>query len=337
MVLEYKPNDSSVQWWVFDIPADGPTMSTEERPARKGTSTVEAIAQVGACLLVKFTKALNATNAKSTLDTILRRSGMSSLGTPTSPDKAHFTSWGFYQTETEARAEDLADEILEDTEEELREDEATFARLESEAKQKAAEAEAAGNAVEAAKYMQEAAGYTEKVSLISLKLRLLAPQACLTNGPLDETQEQLSLEAFDAQVTARKEDLVQRIAVEGRMGIFNWKYGRVDVITCYVKPRMPLPQRLLYIRSRNANPTPLEFAKLFMELNASERCLQPGCKAFDACKRLHKDHDNTFDFDRCRKTCRLHTRPFARIRQPLIVLFVVSMWHITRSTAPRSA
>ena len=60
---------------------------------------------------------------------------------------------------------------------------------------------------------------------------------------------------------------------------------------------MPPRQRLLYIRSRNANPTPLEFAKLFMELNTSERCLQPGYKAFEACKKLHKEHDDSFDFD----------------------------------------
>jgi hypothetical protein len=296
MALEYKPVADSTQWWVFNLPADGLLMSAEARSERKGTSTVEAIAQVGSCLLVKFTKDHNSTNAKTTLDTFFRRSGASGLSAHLPPDKAHFRSWGFYETEKEAQAEDLADEIMEDTEEELREDEETFTRLEAEAKQKAAEAEAAGNAAEAAQCMQEAAGYAEKLSIITLKLRLLVPQACLTNGPADETQDQLSLEAYDAQVTARKEELVQRIAVEGRMGIFQWWYGRADVLTCYVKRRMPVAQRLLYIRSRNANPTPLEFAKLFVELNSSERFLQPGYKAFDACRKLHKDHDSSFDF-----------------------------------------
>ena len=226
MAVEYKQVGTSNRWWVFQLPADGLLLSAEAKSERKGTSKVEAIAKVGTCLLVKFTKDHNSTNAKTALDTFLRRSGAAGLSTLLPPDKAHFQSWGFYDTKKEAHAEDLADEILEDTEEQLREDEETFTRLEAEAKQKVAEAEAAGNALESAKCIHEAAGYAEKLNIISLKLRLLAPQACLTNWSVDENQEQLGLQAFDAQVTARKEELAQRIAVEGRMGIFQWVYGR---------------------------------------------------------------------------------------------------------------
>ena len=76
MVLEYKPSNSSVQWWVFDTPAGGLAMSVEERHVRNRASTVEAIAKVGNSLLVKFTKDYSATNAKTTLDTFFRRSGV---------------------------------------------------------------------------------------------------------------------------------------------------------------------------------------------------------------------------------------------------------------------
>ena len=240
MAVEYKPSTASVQWWVFDLPGGCPTVSAESSE-RRGTSTVEAIATVWGSLLVKFSRDHNSTNAKAALETFFRRTGLSGLGAHLPLDRAHLQSWGFYNTKQEARAEDLAAEVLESSEEELREEQEIFTGLEAEAKQQAAEAEAAGNASEAAKWTQEAARYTERLSVISLKLRHLAPQACLTTGPA-ETQEQ-SLEAFDAQATARQEELTQRIAMEGRMGIFEWLYGRerVDVITCYIKPGSAAP------------------------------------------------------------------------------------------------
>ena len=92
MELEYKPSNSSVQWWVFDIPAGGLTMSIEEVSVRNRTSAVEAIAKVGNCFLVKFTKERTATNAKTALDTFFRRSGVSGLGSAIPLDKAHLQS-----------------------------------------------------------------------------------------------------------------------------------------------------------------------------------------------------------------------------------------------------
>ena len=69
MKVEYKACDTKVQWWVVDMPADGPSVSTEAMSTRKGTTTIEALALVKTSLVVKFTKDLNVTNAKNTLDT----------------------------------------------------------------------------------------------------------------------------------------------------------------------------------------------------------------------------------------------------------------------------
>jgi hypothetical protein len=341
MNVEYKLVGSSNQWWVFDRPANGLLLSTEERSTRKRASTIEALALVDANVVAKFSKDVSGTVAKTTLDTFARKIGSSGCSNPKPLDKVHLKSWGFYQTEKEERAGEIAEEILGSTEEELREELDAFTSLTADAKQKAAAAQAAGDVQEAAKWAQEAARHTQKMSVASLKLRLapqaclttrpdeasareplsledLAPQASLTNGSEDapaqeqlsledlaccflgpeepSAQEQLSLEDSVAQTEARAEQLTERIVEDGRKSIFEWVYGRADVITCYVKPKMGHAQRVRYIRSKNANPTPVEFATLFMELNTDERIVEPGKNAFASCLKAHKLHDDSFNF-----------------------------------------
>ena len=298
MKVEYKPNSLSAQWWVFETPADGLVVS-EARSTRKGTSTLVALARAGTCLVAKFSKDVSGTVARTTFDTFARKSGLSGFGNPRQLDKVHLQSWGFYLTEREERAEEIAQGMLGATEVELREELDVFTTLVAEANQKASLAQAVGNVQEATKWTEEAARHMNKMSIASLKLRLLVPQACLTNGPEEESakEHQLSLEDFEALTDARTEELVERIVEDGRMSIFEWLYGREDVLTVYIKPKMGHPQRLRYILSKNANPTPLEFAMLFMELSTSERIVEPGKNALTACLKAHKLHDASFDIN----------------------------------------
>jgi hypothetical protein len=96
----------------------------------------------------------------------------------------------------------------------------------------------------------------------------------------------------------QEEKLRVRIEAHHQATLIRWIYGRApDELVCYVKPKMPLEQRILYILSKNSDPSPVQFATLFMEINATERCVEPGQSAFKACKAAHVKHNARFSFD----------------------------------------
>jgi hypothetical protein len=73
-----------------------------------------------------------------------------------------------------------------------------------------------------------------------------------------------------AETEARDAKVKARVEACGQSSLIRWIYGRApDELVCYVKPKMPLEQRILYILSKNSNPSPVQFATLFMEINAT--------------------------------------------------------------------
>ena len=65
---------------------------------------------------------------------------------------------------------------------------------------------------------------------------------------------------------------------------------------------MSKTQRILYVLSKNPEPSPIEFAKLYMEITNIERCCKAGKAAFDSCKAAHREYDKNFKFNSLSKS-----------------------------------
>jgi hypothetical protein len=111
--------------------------------------------------------------------------------------------------------------------------------------------------------------------------------------------------SLDDRVSAAmdQEEKVKEYVEEcSKANLIRWIYGSCDTLICNVKKKMPKEQRILYILNKNPKPSPIEFAKLFMEINDMEQCCTSGKAAFDACKDTHVKYDNNFDFNALSKT-----------------------------------
>ena len=60
---------------------------------------------------------------------------------------------------------------------------------------------------------------------------------------------------------------------------------------------MSLSLRTMYVLMKNPAPTPVEFARLFTEISLIDRPTDAGTITLAACKKAHRQHYPTFDFD----------------------------------------
>ena len=63
------------------------------------------------------------------------------------------------------------------------------------------------------------------------------------------------------------------------------------------RPRMSLSLRTMYVLMKNPAPTPVEFARLFAEISLIDRPTDAGTITLAACKKAHRQHYPTFNFD----------------------------------------
>ena len=319
MKVEYKPNTEAAMWWVFyrpsgvDVPADGQIGELEF------DAMIEAIGVVRDSVLVKYSRDVSTTSAGRALNAVSCRLGFDRpFGAPIQLDKAHLQSWGFYWSDE--KVQEIAESLLEVVEgksievaaAERREEVDARTAAEEEARKKAADCKAAGQLLQAKEWEENAQKHAQRLSVLSTQLRLLTPGGLLMlEAPEGEEPVEPSSGSQDLCITVtagglderivalenREEKLKEHIAASSVEGIVRWIYGTPDKLICYVKPKMSIQQRLRYILSKNPSPTPVEFAKLFMEINTSERCVEPGRNALIACKVAHKKHDARFSFD----------------------------------------
>ena len=105
-----------------------------------------------------------------------------------------------------------------------------------------------------------------------------------------------SLDEQIAHAEDREEKVKELVEEHGKDRLINWIYGSCDGLTCYVKKKPSIQQRIQYVLSKNAKPSPIEFAKLFMEINDLEQYCKSGKAAIHACKAAHTEYDKNFNF-----------------------------------------
>ena len=317
MKVEYKPVSDAVKFWHFDRPAD---VSFCDGQLEEVDTIVDAIGSVKDSVLVVFKHDSKVTVARKALNAMMRKYGFSDpFGVPIPLDKAHLHSWGFYWTE--AKVEEVSEAILDAFDSDSPETVVAYLQAEVDdrtvekdrAQKQADERRAAGQLEEAKELEEEAQRHAHRLEVLSIQLRLLTPGQLMLSAPVDSEPSSGSTElcvsaggrtlddrmaAVDdrlADVEDRKEKVKELVEEHAKKSLINWVYGSCDTLVCYEKPKMSIQQRLLYIRSKNPNPSPVEFATLFME--ASDRCLEPGKNAMMACKEAHKKHDPNFSFN----------------------------------------
>jgi hypothetical protein len=133
-------------------------------------------------------------------------------------------------------------------------------------------------------------------AFLNARLHLCVTGFCFVQARVKTTSAGTLSERF-AAAEDREEKVKARVEELGQKSLIRWIYGEApDELICYVKKKMSHQQRILYILSKNATPSPIEFATLFMEISNSERCCKIGEAAFRACKTAHKEHDKRFSF-----------------------------------------
>jgi hypothetical protein len=314
MKIEYKPNDVALTNWVFELP-DGVGISDNGFIEELGFSTVvDAMGLVNRSLLMISKRAIKSTAARHALNVVSSKLKFNRpFGEPMPLDKAHLQHWGFYWSEEKlAEVSEAVQEVLEADSPEavlagLREEMETRTNEKGEAQKKAAEDSAAGRLQDAKLWEDRAQKHAHRLEVLSTQLRLLTPSGRLAlQTPAQEPSESSDalavsisggLDARLADAEARDANVKARVEERGQSSLIRWIYGKADTLICHVKPKMPLQQRLLYILSKNSDPSPVQFATLFMEINSSERCVEPGRNALTACKAAHAKHDARFCFD----------------------------------------
>jgi hypothetical protein len=180
------------------------------------------------------------------------------------------------------------------------------------AHKQADERQAAGKLEKLKESEAEVQRHTQKLEMISVQLRLLGSGGALmleapvgsepSSGSTKLSVAAGNLDERIAAVEDREEKVRERVEEYGRTGLISWIYGSCDTLVCYVKKRMSIPQRILYVLSKNPKPSPIEFAKQYMEITNIERCCKAGKAAFDSCKAAHKEFDKNFKFNSLSKS-----------------------------------
>jgi len=315
MKFSYKPNDTAAKFWVFDLPSSVSVEDSGLIGPLEFKTVVGALGLVKNSLILLSCRDIEGTAARKALNIVSSKLGFDRpFGAPISLDKAHLQHWGFYWSEEKlAEVSEAVQEVLEaDAPEKvlagLREEVETRATENGEAKKKAAEERAAGRLQEAKLWEDRAQKHAHRLEMLSTQLRLLTPSGRLAlQTPAQESSESSEalvvagaggLDSRLAETEARDAKVKAGVEACGQSSLIRWIYGRApDELVCYVKPKMPLEQRILYILSKNSDPSPVQFATLFMEINATERCVEPGQSAFKACKAAHVKHNARFSFD----------------------------------------
>ena len=105
------------------------------------------------------------------------------------------------------------------------------------------------------------------------------------------------LDAQFANVEDREETVKERLEEINQRDLIQWVYGEPpDTLLVNVRPHMLQERRVEYIQSLNPNASPLEFARLYMDLNLQERFLTPGRNAVSACKEANRLYSASFDY-----------------------------------------
>jgi hypothetical protein len=312
MKVDYKQNSDCVRFWVFDVPSSVEILGDAQIGSLNFSTVVEALGLVKGSLVAKYQRDVKVTSAGSALNVFSNRLGFNKpFGDPIPLDRAHLQHWGFYMPDdTLNEVSEAVLEVLEsDTPEarlaELREEVETRTSEQEAAQKRVAELQAAGGLQEAKEWEARAQRHARRLDVLSTQLRLLTPSGRLALAGEQPSGSSDALVAASAATLnerfAAAEDCEEKVKARveelGQKSLIRWIYGSApDELICYVKRKMPLQQRILYILSKNATPSPVEFATLFMEISNSERCCKIGKAAFEACKTAHKEHNRRFSF-----------------------------------------
>ena len=312
MRVEYKQSSKSVLFWVFDVPASVSLAGDATLGQVNFSTVVEAIGLVKDSVVAKYQRDVEVGSAGGALNTFSSKLGFNRpFGDPIPLDRAHLQSWGFYMPDD--KLNEVSEAVLEVLEAddpearlaELREEVETRTSEQEAAQKRVAELQAAGQLQEAKEWEARAQRHACRLDVLATQLRLLTPSGRLAlageqpSGSSDAlvAASAATLNERFAAAEDREEKVKARVEELGQKSLIRWIYGSApEELICYVKKKMPLQQRILYILSKNATPSPVEFATLFMEISNSERCCKIGKAAFEACKTAHKEHDRRFSF-----------------------------------------
>jgi hypothetical protein len=313
MKVEYKLNSENAAFWRFECPT-GEAIPKDWKLAEMPCQTiVEAIGVVKDSVLVKYKHEVSATVAARSLKAVSRHVGFNNpLGTCIPLDRVHLQCWGFHWSDEKVQevAEPFLDLLSGESPETVvaacREQAEVFANEKEKAQKRADELRAAGRLEEARVLDEDAQRYAQQMDVIYTQLGLLAPGGLLMlEAPANSessscTELSAAAGTLDERLAAAEdceESMKKKVEELGKKDLIQWIYGEPDTLIVNVKPKMSVSRRLEYIRSKNPDPTPLEFAKLFMDLNLLERFLEPGKNAFAKCKESNKKFMDSFNFD----------------------------------------
>ena len=316
MKVLYQPSNVAAMWYVFHRPSSVDVSGDNRVGPLEFNTIVDAIGVVATSVVVKYKRAVKATSAQNALNVVSGKFGFDRpFGDPLALDRAHLQSWGFYWSDE--KVQDISEAVLDALDSDSPEtvvsellQEVEVRTVEKERAQKqAVDRKAAGQLMEAEELEAEVQRHAHRLEVLSMQLQLLKPGGLLRLESPESPEPssgstELSVAAgsggLDERIAAaadQEEKVKERVEELCKQGLIFWIYGTPDELICYVKPKMSIQQRLLYIRSKNPDPSPVEFAKLFMEINSEEHCLEPGRNAFAACKAAHKKHDPSFSYD----------------------------------------
>jgi hypothetical protein len=274
---------------------------------------VDAVGVVGTSVVVKYKRAVKATSAQNALNVVSGKFGFDRpFGDPLALDRAHLQSWGFYWSDE--KVQDISEAVLDALDSDSPEtvvsellQEVEVRTVEKERAQKQAEdRKAAGQHVEAEELKAEVQRHAHRLEVLSMQLQLLKPGGLLRlEAPESPEPSSGSIElsvatgsgGLDERIAAaadQEEKVKERVEELCKRGFIFWIYGTPDELICYVKPKMSIQQRLLYIRSKNPDPAPVEFARLFMEINSEERCWSLGGMRSQPARRLTRSTTPAF-------------------------------------------
>ena len=314
MKVEYKAYDSKALFWYFECPADV-SFSGDKKLELDFETIVEAVGVVGKSLLVKYKRESEVIVAHKGLHSMVRRLGFTiAFDSPSPLDRVHLHKCGFYWSDEKLQefsdpfVDILSGEALEDVIAVRLGDVETRTAEKEKAQKHAEELRTSGQIEKAQELEAEAQEHARVLEVLAAQLRLLSPGGPLmleTPKPSEPSSgsTELSVAAgsggIDERIAAvgdREEELKERVEEHHQANVIRWIYGSCDTLVVNVKKKPLKSQRIQYVLSKNPKPSPIEFAKLYMEITDLEQRCKSGKAAFDSCKEAHQEYDKNFKF-----------------------------------------